>query len=219
MEEKRYKVPNSIDTGGWCHRCNAHAYFSSAIKFSEGKQHPTQSYRERVLDFYCPKCHGVTAVVERGTADAGKWRWSVIGSWPTAAPPSVPDYLPNETGELYREAAICLSSGCCRAAAIMCRGAIDSAISDNAASGSTLYDRIKSMKGVMRQQSVDLVDTVRLGGNDAAHDFSEVWGQDEASGLFGFLELILSELYQLPVEVAEIKRLAGNRTPVGAASP
>lgn len=212
-DERRSKIPTSTDNGGWCHRCNAHSYFHLA-RNHDGMQHPTQSHNERVLEFYCPNCHGVTAVAERGTWSGGDLRWQVIGTWPTATPPSAPDYLPDEIGELYREAATCLSSGCYRSAVAMTRAAIDAAVSDQGATGKTLYDKIESMKGKLRDQLIEFADELKLGGNAAVHDFNEEWSEEEASERFVLLEEVLSELYEKTSRLNKVRQLGANRQPV-----
>ena len=193
---------------------------------------------ERVLTFRCSNCDRLVVVLERVAefkvvpdvratraaiaaglrpADRAKREavWSVCGSWPlTDGEP--PDYVPDHIGALYREAAVTLSAGCYRAATVMIRGAMDAAVSDKGATGESLYKKIESMKGTLRAQLIDIADTLRLGGNDAAHDFTETWDQEEAAELFRFLDEVLRELYETPIRIDRVKRYRDARARVSS---
>ena len=143
--------------------------------------------------------------------------WSVVGSWPLGAS-EPPDYVPDEVGELYREAAVCLAAGCYRGAAALTRAAIDAAITDQGGEGRWLYDRIQSMKGKLRDQLIEIAGALKDGGNNACHDFNEKWSEEEASERFRFLDEVLRELYETPLRIEKVKELGANRLAVKSSS-
>ena len=136
--------------------------------------------------------------------------WHVVGVWPRAEA-QVPDYIPEYIGELWREAAVSLNSDCYRAAALMTRGALEAALKEKKAKGSTLYDKIESMKGTLRPQLIEIAGALKDGGNAAGHEFSHVVTREEAAALFEFLGEVLKELYEAPRRLANLKELGANR--------
>jgi len=97
----------------------------------------------------------------------------------------------------------------------MIRGAMDAAVSDKGATGRSLYKKLESMKGTLRAQLIGIAENLRLGGNDAAHDFTEIWDQEEAAELFRFLDEVLRELYETPIRIDRVKRYREDRAAVG----
>ena len=136
--------------------------------------------------------------------------WHVFGVWPRAEA-QVPDYIPGNIGELWREAASSLNSDCYRAAALMTRGALEAALKEKKAKGNTLYDKIESMKGTLRPQLIEIAGALKDGGNAAGHEFSHVVTREEAAALFEFLGEVLKELYEAPQRLAKLKELGANR--------
>ena len=232
--DRRRRLPDSNDDKGRCPRCGVVATFrddSSTRWIAEPKRGD-----ERAIGFRCNNCDGLLVVIERVTklkavpdpdatarrvaaglrpSDALKNEpvWSVVGSWPLrdAKPPG---YVPEEIGELYREAAISLSANCYRAAVAMTRAAVDAAITDQGGTGKWLHDRIQSMKGKLRDQLVEVADELKIGGNAAAHDFDEKFNEEEASERFRFLEEVLRELYETPLRIKNVQQLGANRPSV-----
>ena len=217
-DEREHKLPTPDDTAGTCRRCGAYSNFrfdDRDVRLSE--LYESEIGNERLLLCACQHCQRSSLIVqvfkalpteEPGIVSAPKW--VLTGEWPSANV-KVLDYIPEEIEELYREAVTCLGAGCYRATAVMVRGALDAAMKKQKATGRTLYDRIKSMHGQLRQQLIDIADTMRLGGNDAAHVFAEEWEREEASELLAFLGEALRELYQTPQRLARLQQRGANR--------
>ena len=207
--DQKHKVPNAEDMSGTCRRCGTYSHFRPIGGYAS----PTtpKPKEERMIKFSCDYCDKVTVVIERYDSP----RWSVYGVWPLADS-EVPDYVPDEVDELYREAQLCLSAQCYRAAVAMTRAAIDAAVTDKGGKGKWLHDRIQSLRGTLRDQLIDVADELKVGGNDAAHDFNQKWSEEEASERFRFLEEVLRELYETPLRIKNVKQLAKSRQPVSA---
>ena len=221
-EQARHKLPDSKDKAAFCRRCGVYSNFEFFVSWPKEPVIGDQ----RVLTCECSHCKKLTVVIEGFTGFCGEpdafespaQNWSVVGAWPLADG-KPPDYVPEEIGELYKEAAVSLSAGCYRASAVMIRGAIDAAVSGKGATGRNLCKKIESMRGKLRDQLIEIADTLRLGGNDAAHDFSELWEQEEALELFRFLEEVLRELYETPARISRVKQIRASRPAVASTGP
>lgn len=231
------RLPNSRDTGGTCPRCGVYANFDfqrlveSDLNplddisldewnhrwFEAGNQVPRRNHylneraeptTERVLVLVCQRCNKATVVVERFDQDA--YEWTVCGHWPQSAIVA-PDHLPPKIEVLYTESLSCLGAGAPRAAAIMARTTIDAALQESGAAGRNTQDRIRDMAGKLPQELIDMAHELRLGGNDAAHEFEYKWSIREAQSLVEFLLQLLHHLYEVPQQIKAVRRRTAQR--------
>lgn len=212
------KTPDSTDSRGTCPRCHVYANFDKIHMFDtihepdiledETKRRLLVGQRptERVLAFRCQGCKGATLVIEK----LEKEQWKVVDHWPHSSI-AMPEYLPDPIQPLFREAASCLRANAPRGAAIMTRTTIEAALQERGAKGSDTRQRIKSMAGKLPQQLIDMAQEVRLGGNDAVHEFRHKWTLREAQELLSFLRLLLDHLYKVPQELRAVQRSTAKR--------
>ncbi|MFI5708545.1 DUF4145 domain-containing protein [Kribbella sp. NPDC051620] len=124
--------------------------------------------------------------------------------------------LPSAVEAAMAEAAVCFSSGCYTAAAIMIRKTLEEVCADRQAEGGNLKQRIEALSKIVILP-VDLVaglDALRLLGNDAAHieskTFSEI-GRPEVQLSFDVVKEILKGVYQYSALIASLNELKKNQ--------
>ena len=163
---------------------------------------------ERLLFVRCQRCKQGSVVVESLEVSAG--RWTVTNHWPHGEI-VVPTHLPAKIEALFVEAASCMHAGAPRGAATMTRTTIDAAIQDCGATGPDTKQRIASMAGRLPQQLIDMAHELRLGGNDAAHEFKHNWSVEDAQELLDFLRQLLHHLYEVPRQLKAVQRKTARR--------
>ncbi len=163
---------------------------------------------ERLLFVRCQRCKQGSIVVE--SLDVSVGRWTVTNHWPHGEI-VVPPHLPPTIGTLFREAASCMQAGAPRGAATMTRTTIDAAIHDCGATGPDTKRRIASMAGKLPQQLIDMAHELRLGGNDATHEFKYNWSVEEAQELLDLLRQLLHHLYEVPQRLKAVQRKTATR--------
>ena len=228
--------PSSKDTGGTCPRCQVYSNFtfkqyvttvyepqtvteaqarerfhdeSETSLLRRGGQLEYRKDRlavERVIYALCQRCEKVTLVIERFRFTG----WVVVGHWPPGDI-VVPNHVPEKIEALFMEAASCLKTGAPRGAAIMTRTTIDAAIQDCGASGPDTKQRIVSMTNQLPQLLIDMAPELRLGGNDATHEFEHNWSVDESQELMEFLRQLLHHLYEVPQRLKAVQRKTARR--------
>ncbi len=226
------RPPGSKDTGGACPRCQVYSNFTferyvvtvyesrtvterQAVErfemggFRQGRQLEYRRDRlakERVIQALCQRCKRVTLVIESFQMS----RWVVVDHWPRGNI-VVPNHVPETIKALFTEAASCLQTGAPRGAAIMTRTTIDAAIQDCGASGPDTKQRIASMTDALPKPLIDMAHELRLGGNDATHEFKHNWSVDESQELMEFLRLLLHQLYEVPQRLKAVQRTTARR--------
>lgn len=228
------KLPNSNDTGGTCPRCGVYANFGVDHVFPTvhvpGQASPPDAERrmtlgpavrfaahrdalavERVLALTCQRCRQSTLVMERFQTIRGVAKWRVVDHWPYSSV-AMPEHLPEKLHPLFREAAACLQAGAPRGAAIMTRTTIDAALQDcEAPGGPSTKKRISSMEGRLPQQLIEMAHELRLGGNDATHEFEYEWSLEDAQELLDFLRQLLHHLYVVPQQLRSVQKKTAKR--------
>lgn len=227
------RLPDSEDTGGTCPRCGAYSNFEielvfctayspekvsqndAKIRMELGSEVRFATFRteslaiERVLHVICQRCRRATLIVEK--FDDYHDRWGITSHWPRSSV-AVPEHLPSKIEALFLEAASCLQAGAPRGAAIMTRTTIDAALQDcGATGGPDTKQRISSMTATLPQQLIDMAHELRLGGNDATHEFKHNWAVDDARELLDFLLQLLHHLYEVPQQLKAVQRKTAKR--------
>ncbi|MDD4876250.1 MAG: DUF4145 domain-containing protein [Dehalococcoidales bacterium] len=105
--------------------------------------------------------------------------------------------IPHLINEAYRQAQICLATGCPDASIAMCRAALDRMTKDKEADGKTLKARLDYLigKSVLKSSIVTEAINVRKFGNAALHDLlSEEINNEDAEIICEFTKAILYDI-------------------------
>ena len=118
--------------------------------------------------------------------------------------------VPPLIDEAYRQARVCLATGCPDASIAMCRASLDRMTKDKKADGSTLKARLDDLvvKGVLKSSIITEAVNVREFGNTALHDLlvEEITSED-AEIICEFTKGVLYDIYVTP----ELARKAEER--------
>lgn len=133
-----------------------------------------------------------------------------------------PDHVPHELVEIFNEAAKCSAVGCSNASVAMSRLCLDlatkrmlpapesDAVQPNRDQRNRLYDRLAWLfdNGTLQPDLRELSETIRLHGNDGAHDGTCT--TDDATDLIEFTAALLERSFTLPakVELAKARAIA-----------
>ena len=139
---------------------------------------------------------------------------NVLDSYPklrTSVDPSYPEVV----AEAMTEALKSLNVGNPLSCATMCRRAIQGAVKETVAKGSTLNEQIGDLatKGEIAKQLAEWAHETRLSGNLAAHpdELGRKVTLRDAQEVFEFTETFLEYLYVLPKKLTERRQSAADR--------
>lgn len=109
--------------------------------------------------------------------------------------------VPPPIDEAYRQARVCLATGCPDASIAMCRASLDRMTKNKKAEGSTLKARLDDLveKGVLKSSIITEAVNVREFGNTALHDLlAEEINSADAEIICEFTKGILYDIYVTP---------------------
>ena len=140
-------------------------------------------------------------------------RWSIVGFWPEAPKPAVPEFLPPDVERAYLQAERNFTvSGNEEASGTMYRKALDVGLKkiDLKLSG-TLGAKLKkpAQQGTLTPEISEWADHVRALGNDAAHEEDAI-PRNDLEDLRNITEMVLRYLFTLP---NMIKKRRGEKLP------
>jgi hypothetical protein len=146
--------------------------------------------------FTCNHCRGVIAV----TIGDENELWDIY-----PATRSVPNHLPTELDQEFREAVSNLNRGAWKSALAMARATLQLAVRERQAQGDSLAEEIADLadKHVITPDMADWAKEVRLGGNLALHPKpGQPVSEEEATEIIDFADALLTYLYTIPAQVA-----------------
>jgi len=113
---------------------------------------------------------------------------------------NVPEHIRNDLDEAKR----CYAVSAWRAAAVMARRALQSAVNDQGARKGSLAEQITDLadQGKITVALKEWADAVRFVGNDAAHPGGDPVAEKDAEDVVTLAEKILEELYVMPAIAA-----------------
>ncbi len=184
---------------------------------------PTQWDHQSVFGFpyavRCPRCSANVTLIRLGSAQQDQVRLFIDdqepGRGPVAGLNDVPaDVLPQKLRAAYLSALSVLAIGEAEATAVTCRRVLEGVtgrlLSDPAAKGKTLAQRIRALadeQETLAAPLIDLSDSLRRSGNLGAHfdeDGPETSVKD-AEQMVDLLDLLFTYLYVLPQQIHEFK--------------
>lgn len=113
--------------------------------------------------------------------------------------------VPQHIAAAAKEATMCRSLGCNRAAGALARAVLEATAKDKGIEGRDLKTRIDNMRAneLIRPGTAEAAHEVRHFGNDMAHgDFVQEVPEDDADEVLSLMEEVLQEVYQGPAKVA-----------------
>lgn len=162
----------------------------------------------------CPGCSRLSVATVREMRHEGKQphsgnalindHWQVIAFSPTSQAISAPPHCKEIVSRTYKQAMIAMEAGAWMPAAMALRKVLEVATKelDDSLAKMNLDKRIDALydAGRLPDGLREFAHLIRLEGNDAAHESSEV-EKEEAKQLQDFVELFLKYVFSLPGEV------------------
>ncbi len=175
-----------------CPHCRTFARFTNISQWAKNPQGgPTQ-----LGLFTCDRCRGVITVAIGEENEL----WDIY-----PASRSVPDHLPPELEQEFREAVSNLNRGAWKSALAMARATLQLVVRERQAEEKNLAEEIADLaqKHVIMPDMADWAKEVRLGGNLALHPKpGQSVSEEEATEIIDFADALLTYLYSIPAEVA-----------------
>lgn len=97
----------------------------------------------------------------------------------------------------FEEAQLCFENRAFTACVIMCRKTVEGICKEYNIENENLYKKLKLMKeqGIIDQNLYDWADTLRLAGNDAAHDLNVTFAFEDAQDIIDFTYAIIEYVF------------------------
>jgi hypothetical protein len=119
--------------------------------------------------------------------------------------------IPQEIREDFREAGLCLGSGCYKASLVMSRRVLQRCLLAQGCTQSKLVDAIDHAvtTGILRKQFHQLAEEIRQYGNLGAHPDDDQLAnanRESAHQVLEFARLLIHEFYELPAIAAGLKQ-------------
>jgi len=119
--------------------------------------------------------------------------------------------IPQDVREDFREAGICLGSGCYRASLVMSRRVLQRCLKAQGCNQPKLVNAIEHAvsTGILRKAFHQLAEEIRQYGNLGAHPDEDQLAnanRDSAHQVLEFARLLIHEFYELPATAAQLKQ-------------
>jgi len=170
----------------------------------------TQDY---ILLLQCGVC-GNGVIAKYRSANFGQWlnnqggNVTLLEIWPKPTPIDIPQYVPNNITNFYRQGMDSLNRKNFDAAGTMFRKSLDAGLKALHPEGKgTLEKRIDNLPDILGITSAlkEWAHQIRHLGNDAAHE-DDPFTSDEAKILQSFTELFLTYTFTMPGMLAERRK-------------
>ena len=105
--------------------------------------------------------------------------------------------VPKTIGNSYDEASTCAGSGASTACAIMCRRTLEAICAHHGIVKGNLDGKLKKLRddGVIEQRLFEWADSLRLVGNEAAHDVHVEVSKEDARDLLDFTRALVEYIF------------------------
>jgi hypothetical protein len=126
--------------------------------------------------------------------------------YPHQLPDQVSAHIPSEINSDLAEAKLCLYVSAFRAASVMARRAMQTAVKDLGANDGTLAEQLKQLKdnGTITADLHQWATAVRFVGNDAAHPGGSPVTKEDAEAVVSLAEQFLHVVYVVPAMAATV---------------
>ena len=162
----------------------------------------------RAVSFWlCSHCqHGICIESEAFNLYAEPHVFGSYQIFPRPASSEAPEFTPSDISKKYREAKICFYTEQFTASAIMSRCTLEAVVKTLGASGNNLRSHIEDLakRHVITPSLASWAHSLRIIGNEAAHELTDITKQDAEQALF-FAEMLLTYIYTLPGRIEQLR--------------
>lgn len=155
---------------------------------------------ERTVHFMlrCPQCSGPFLCREYGLnvgADIGWTSEDFIVLYPAAL--TLDASVPKLIADSFNEGERCYGARSFTACAIMCRRTLEGICAHHNVQGSNLARKLERLKndGVIEQRLFEWADSLRMVGNEAAHDVTSTVSKEDARDLLDFTRALVEYIF------------------------
>lgn len=154
---------------------------------------PAEGPPERISFLNCPRCWDPFLVLQENYGGDELSDPEIL--YPQLA--RLNPNLPKPILAMYSEADACFRARAYTAAAIMCRKTLEGLCAEHGVSGRPLVQQIKELKdrGVIENRLFEWADTLRMSGNEAAHDVAVTVSGEDARDLLEFTNALLEYVF------------------------
>jgi hypothetical protein len=161
------------------------------------------------------KRHGVPGpdTINQCQSDPRDQGWIMADCYRSPSPPRVPSHVPFPLSSYFAQPVDSLKRGNNDASGMMSRKVVDVSTEELLGQESNNYRDLRgridalAANGRITAELQDWAHQIRLGGNDAAHEY-DPYSPEEAEEQLDFAELYLTYVYTLPARLAERKARA-----------
>lgn len=179
-----------------CPSCEA-VVSAEVIKSHEVRD---ETNSERTVHFMlrCPKCDGPFLCREYGLnvgADIGWTSEDFIVLYPAAR--ALDASVPKLIADSFDEGERCYGARSFTACAIMCRRTLEGICAHHNVKGGSLVKKLEQLKatGVIEHRLFDWADSLRIVGNEAAHDVTSTVSKEDARDLLDFTRALVEYIF------------------------
>ena len=151
----------------------------------------------------CPKCAGPFLVLQERFGDYWDDPYRLY-------PPQerINPFSPEPIKKAFSEAYACFKAKAYTAAAIMCRKTVEGICAEHSIKGKVLADSLNEMKkqGIIESRLFDWADTLRISGNEAAHDLAVTVPKDDARDILEFTNALLEYVFTFKDKFEQYKK-------------
>jgi Domain of unknown function (DUF4145) len=119
----------------------------------------------------------------------------------------------NSIKNAFEEALLCFEIRAFTACVIMCRKTVEGICKENNIEKGNLKNKLEIMKneGIIDQNLFDWADTLRLSGNDAAHDLDITFSWEDAQDIIDFTYAIVEYIFTYRKKFQQFKERKNNQ--------
>ena len=157
----------------------------------------------------CPKCASPFLVIQENFG--GDYWDDPYRLYPTQD--KINPFYPEPIKKAYSEAQSCFKTKAYTAAAIMCRKTLEGICVEHKIKERTLATSVKKMKdqGIIESRLFEWADTLRISGNEAAHDLSVTVAADDARDIMEFTNALLEYVFSFKDKYEQYKKRQKNK--------
>jgi hypothetical protein len=165
---------------------------------------------------YCPRCESVAFVESSWTGYGGEFASDPehVVRYPRDREP-LSDDVPESIRRTFEQALKCYRVHAHDASALMCRKTLEALCAELSAGGRTLKSKIDSLadSGRIDPRLAKWADSLRLVGNEAAHEVAIGTSADDARDGLDFVEAIIENVFVLEKKYQEFLSRRSKRAP------
>jgi hypothetical protein len=183
-----------------CKSCNA-LVDAIILKDYSGYEEDGPPYKYSFLK--CPKCNSPFLVLQEDLGGGWDDPYRVYPTQDIINP-----FYPEPIKKAYSEAQACFKTKAYTAAAIMCRKTLEGICVEHKIKERNLANSLKKMKdqGIIESRLFEWADTLRISGNEAAHNLDVTVASDDARDIMEFTNALLEYVFSFKDKYEQYKK-------------